>query len=146
MIEATIRECRSEDLDAVAAIEREVVEEGTIVGFVPSGDLAARLNGYFFVAELDAEVVGFICAAVKVNEDLVVLPKGEKYLEIEDLTVARDHRNGGIGGRLLDRVLELAADSGVVHGLLYSASRDLDSVVRFYRRHGFATWNVMMYR
>jgi ribosomal protein S18 acetylase RimI-like enzyme len=145
-VDPIIRECRREDLEAVAAIEREVVEEEAIYGYRPAQDPGAKLGRYFLVAESGGSVVGFLFGAIKVNDDMVVLPAGAKYLEIEDLHVTRDARGSGVGGRLLDRALELAAESGVERALLYSASKRLDDVIRFYRRHGFRTWNVAMYR
>ena len=145
MSDAAIRQCTAADLEAVARIERGVADEDIIHAFAPSRDPGERLGGLFFVAEAEGQVVGFACGAVKVNGDLAVLPEGE-YLEVEDVHVAAKYRNQGVGGELLERVLEAAREKGVERARLYSAARDLDSVVRFYRKHGFKTWCVQMYR
>jgi len=60
--------------------------------------------------------------------------------------VTAEHRSSGIGGMLLDGLLEAARRNGVERSLVYSATRDLEKVLRFYRRHGFKNWYVRMYR
>ncbi|HEY3110388.1 MAG TPA: GNAT family N-acetyltransferase, partial [Chloroflexota bacterium] len=108
--------------------------------------LAARLGPYWFVAELEGRVVGFVGGQARESEGLAVIPAGQAYLEVEDLYVQAEHRSRGLGGRLLDRALHAAAERGVERALVYSSNLAWERTVAFYRRHGFEIWFVRMVR
>ena len=54
-------------------------------------------------------------------------------------------RDQGIGGRLLNRLIEAAQDAGIKRFRVYSATRDVDEILKFYRQHGFKSWYVEMF-
>lgn len=142
------RLCQRDDLRSIVQLSQLWADEGTTRG-QEVGALAffeARLGHYFWVAEDDSAIVGFICGSAKVSEGLAVIPKGEAYLEIEELYVHPSHRCEGLGSQLLDRLLAEAAASGVTRSLVYSATREWQRIVSFYERHGFKMWFVEMYR
>lgn len=143
-----IRPCLQGELVGVVAVsERWAAEDSTIGQLLIPTDLAHTwLGPYFLVAELAGELVGFAYAAVETSEGLAVIPAGERYLRLEELYVAPEQRDGGIGGHLVDAMLAQAAKDGVTRGRVYSASRDWRRIVAFYERHGFQMWYVELAR
>lgn len=106
----------------------------------------AALGPYLLVAESDGEVVGFISGSIHSSEGMAVIPEGESYLEIDDLYVSPEFRRRGVGSGLITQILGRAKERGVAYALLYSASKDIRSILRFYERHGFQSWYVQMFR
>jgi len=145
---AVIRECTRDDIESVLEMARGWEAEDSTYGYVAekADELAGRIGPYFLVAESRGCVVGYAFGSVHVSEGTAVLPAGEAYVEVDAIYVAAEHRSSGIGGMLLDGLLEAARRNGVERSLVYSATRDLEKVLRFYRRHGFKNWYVRMYR
>ena len=117
-------------------------------GFVTEGreQIEDALGPYLLVAEVGGEVVGFVSGSVHVSEDKAVIPKGAGYFEIENLYVLPEYRGQSIGSGLITRVLAAAKEQGVGYALIYSAAKDIHSVLRFYERHDFQSWYVQMFR
>lgn len=117
-------------------------------GFVPESpeQVEAAINSYLLVAEANNEIVGFISGSVHRSEGIAVLPEGESYLEINNLYILPEYRMRGIGGDLVDRCLAQAKEAGMAYAFLYSASKEIHSILRFYERHDFKSWAVQMFR
>ena len=88
-----------------------------------------------FVADVDGEVMGYaFCVLGEIKDDTMLLDA--KTLHIEDVCVDENARGTGIGGRILDYVLEYAKGSGIDRV-------DLDvwefneTARAFYEKHGF---------
>lgn len=143
-----IRRCADNDIDDVRRMQMQWAEEDITYGFVPScrEDLTNRLGSYFFVAEVDGCLVGFIYGSLRVSEGLAVLPAGQQYLQIDDIYVKPEFRDKGIGGRLLESLFQTAQHNGISRFLVYSATKDLDKILKFYRSHGFESWYVQMFK
>lgn len=147
MPNVTIRECTEEDLDAVSRLQQRWEAEDITYGLTAESRerLAERLSPYFFVAEGDATIEGYVFGSVQVNEGSIVLPQGERYLEVDEIYVRPESRGKGIGGTLLDRLMATARRDGIHRFLVYSATKDVDGILEFYRRHGFKSWYVQMF-
>ena len=143
-----IRECTGADIEKVMELDRSWAAEDITYGyFAESAEgFADRSGPYFLVAEVQGSVVGFTYGSVHVSEGMAVLPAGQTYFEVDAIYVANEYRNSGIGGMLLDGLLETARHNGIERSIIYSATKDLDRILRFYRRHGFKNWYVRMYR
>ncbi|HEV8633404.1 MAG TPA: GNAT family N-acetyltransferase [Chloroflexota bacterium] len=143
-----IRPASATDVPAVVELGRRWAEEGSTLGQLPISAEQARgwLGPYFWVADDGAGPIGYVYAAEETSPGLVVLPAGQRYLRIEELYVVPERRSQGVGGRLLDRVLEEAADRGVTRARVYTASVEWQRSIAFYGRHGFRMWYVEMYR
>ena len=148
MTDILIRECTSADIRKVMELDKGWAAEDSTYGYVAeSADgLANRLGPYFLVAEVQGSVVGFAYGSVHVSEGMAVLPAGQTYFEVDAIYVANEHRDSGIGGMLLDGLLEATQQNSIERSLVYSATKDLDRILRFYRKHGFKNWYVRMYR
>ncbi len=98
------------------------------------------------MAETDEDLVGFVSGLIRLSDGLAVIPDGESYVEICDVYVSPLFRQSGIGGELIEKLLAKARAQEVTYALLYSANKDIHSVLRFYERHGFRGWYVQMFR
>jgi GNAT superfamily N-acetyltransferase len=75
-----------------------------------------------------------------------VIPAGASYVEVDNLYVSPALRNAGIGRAMVSELLDRARMLGVTHALLYSATKKLGSILRFYERHDFKSWCVQMFQ
>lgn len=143
-----VRAARPGDEAAVAALTARWSAEHNTHGQVPADvpEVAGWVTSSLLVVEQDGVLVGFARASEHRSEGLAVIPVGEPYVRVEDLYVVPEHRERGVGGRLLDRLLDDAAARGIGRALVSSASRDWERSVQFYRARGFAMWYVEMYR
>ncbi|MCB0213831.1 MAG: GNAT family N-acetyltransferase [Anaerolineae bacterium] len=57
--------------------------------------------------------MGYINGSVCLSQGLAVIPEQERYLEIENIYVKPAFRNKQIGSKLMDRLLEVAAQNGI---------------------------------
>ncbi len=146
-MELSIRVCQREDIERVIALQQRWETEAITYGYVAdtAEELAGKLAHYYYVADVASELVGFIAGTRHVSEGLAVIPAGQRYVEIDDLYVLPEYRNARIGTQLLNTVLHEARHQGIERFLLYSATKDIDAVTRFYRKHHFQHWNVNMF-
>lgn len=148
MEDLIIRECRIVDIDAVYELQIKWENENITYGFNAAkiDYLISKLGKYFLVAEYKDKIVGFAYGTVHVAKDMSIFNDGEKYIEIDDIYINPEHRNSGAGGILVDILLDIAKANNIERSLIYSATKDLDSVVNFYKKHEFKTWYVQMFK
>jgi ribosomal protein S18 acetylase RimI-like enzyme len=143
-----IRQAVKTDAPFIRRLQQQLFEEGAIYGFMPETEeqIEKSIGSYFFVAETEDQIIGFISGKICVSDHLAVIPKDETYLEIENLYVAPQFRKQGIGGKLVDELLIKAKQDDVVYALLYSATKDIHRILKFYEKHNFQSWNVQMFQ
>ncbi len=148
MENVTVRLAGSSDIDAVQRLQEQWHAEDITYGYEPNtrGFVAARLGPLFLVGEAEGEALAFAYGSVQVSGGLAVTPAGERYLEVDDIYVAPDYRSRGVGGRLLDRLIAAVEAEGVSRVHVFSATKDHDRVLDFYRKHGFRPWGVQLFR
>ncbi|HUV44043.1 MAG TPA: GNAT family N-acetyltransferase [Dehalococcoidales bacterium] len=148
MYDVAIRECTRDDIGRVMELDRTWEAEDSTYGYITESaeGLAARLGHYFLVAEVRGQIAGFAYGSAHTSEGMAVIPVGEKYFEVDAIYVTAGLRNGGIGGMLLDRLIEAARSNGVERFSVYTATKDLERILRFYRHHAFKPWYVRMFR
>ena len=144
----TIRRAHREDVPAVVALTAEWAAEDITHGQIAASTEQAEawFSGNLWVAEQGAAIIAFASATTHTSDGLAVIPAGETYLEIDELYVAASHRSHGIGGALLEQVLQEASSQGITRGLVYSATKDWRRIIDFYQSHGYKMWYVQMYR
>ena len=115
MKEAVIRRCTENDVDDVYRLGVDWAAEEITWGQVPPSreTIAAKVGPYFQVAAYQGRLVGFICGSLHTSEGLAVMRTGERYLEVDELYVRPESRRKGIGGKLLNGLIETARNSGV---------------------------------
>ncbi|MHB9023666.1 MAG: GNAT family N-acetyltransferase [Armatimonadota bacterium] len=143
-----IRQATEDDLTGVSLLQQAWEQEQITYGLV-APDIAClrdQLSEFFLVAEVDGQLVGMVAASVHLSEGMAVIPAGERYLEIDDLYVRQSWRAQGIGRQLLDAALARADEQEIPYQLVYSATKDVQRIMRFYESCGFESWFVQMYR
>jgi GNAT superfamily N-acetyltransferase len=147
-MEFIIRQCTELDIAAIRALELQWQEEGNTVGLVASSEeyLCGKLGDYFLVAEHQGRIAGYTYGSIHTAKEMCIFPDGTGYIEIDGLYVCPEFRHSGIGGQLLDAVLKAAKDNGIERSCLYSSSKDMDGIIRFYRKHGYGTWYIQMFK
>ena len=131
------------DLFALRDLARRTFME-TYAGAIAAGELEAYVEAAFeperllveltderchlFLARVGHEAVGYLKARVP--------GPGETGVEVERLYVDRAHQGMGTGRRLMERALELAAETDAGH-LRVSVWEENDAAIGFYERLGF---------
>jgi GNAT superfamily N-acetyltransferase len=152
MEQVRIRRCTADGIDSVIALERQWEQEDIAYGdFNPMSceayiAILERFPAYFLVAERDGQVIGYIHASSDREQRVEVIPEGEPYLEIEDIYVHPDYRSQDIGGKLLERVFEVARQEGIQRFIVGTLSKETDRILKFYRSHGFTPWRIQFFK
>lgn len=136
-----------DDINDVFQLHQDWANEQITYGQVATEreQLVESLGPQFYVAVDDGGTVGFAYGSTRVSEDLAIMIEGERYFEVDELYVKPNHRGKGIGGKLLDYLIEACKETGIQRFKVYSASKDLDGAMRLYRRHAFKPWYVEMF-
>lgn len=143
-----IRECTHDDIEAIFRLDQDWEAEGVSYTFAygsREGFIAdfERFQEYYFVAEHDGQVIGYINGSVRVNYNQTdILPDQETYLEIENIYLLAEYRDQGVGGELIERLFAIARQNGIQRFIVSTVTKDMDRIIRFYRNHGFKPWNV----
>jgi GNAT superfamily N-acetyltransferase len=152
MEQIRIRACTPHDIDTVIGLERQWEQEDIAYGdFNPMQREAyvailERFPAYFLVAESDGQLVGYIHASVQRAKSIQVIPEHEPFVVIEDIYVQPDVHNHDIGGKLLERVFEVARAAGIQRFVVGTKSKETDKILRFYRSHGFTPWSIQFFK
>jgi ribosomal protein S18 acetylase RimI-like enzyme len=143
-----IRQTTESDIVDISRLQQQWFDEASVYGFVPQteGEIMDTVGPFSLVAETDNQIVGFISGSVRSSSDMSVVPQGESRLEIDNLYVAPEFRGQEIGGSLTEELLARARKQGLTYATLYSATKDIHSILTFYERHGFRSWYVQMFR
>lgn len=123
-----VRPATTADVDAVAALERSALGGDAWSRRLVAEGIAEALPtvAYLVAPGAEAGVAGYA----------VVSCAGEDA-ELQRIAVEEASRRAGVGGRLLDAVLERAAASGATR-LLLEVREDNAAALGFYLAHGFA--------
>jgi GNAT superfamily N-acetyltransferase len=143
-----VRQAKADDVPAIHDMHVAWEAEGITGGFSADAEecIAGKLERYFLVAETDGQLVGFVRASLRVSENTGFFADGQQFVCIDDLYVRPEYRGRGIGGQLVQELTRLAESDGIRRFALTSNTKDFERVVRFYRRCGFETWNVTMFK
>jgi len=135
-------------LDDVIELEKEWTNENITYGIEQSGrDYFLNSDKDFFYIALDEEkVIAYITCETVNNNEYNIFPRGSSYLRVNDIYVLKRYRNYGIGEKLLARIEKEAKKRGLKHIFLSTATKDTDSIIRFYRRNGYTIWTTMLYK
>ena len=146
----TIRTCRSGDLLHIERLYADL--HGGCAPQAEEQPLGERLGEFFLVAEENGRVIGFVIAA-RGPVDVIgremahdAFPGEAGYLEVQDIYVAPERRNCGIGSSLLATVLRRGAARGLNRSMVYSTNEDYARIGRFYERCGYRVHHLFMKR
>lgn len=108
--------------------------------------LRNNIGDYFWVAEINSQIVGYITGSIHVSDGLAVIEQGEHYLEVDEVYVHPEYRNENIGHVMVDKLLVAAEGNGITRSVVYSATKKWQRIIGFYEKHGCKMWFVQMYR
>jgi GNAT superfamily N-acetyltransferase len=77
---------------------------------------------------------------------MTIFNNGQLYIEVDDIYVSQSFRNADFGSLLLDKLLNVAKEDGINRSLIYSSTKDMDSIIKFYKKHDYKTWYIQMYK
>jgi hypothetical protein len=74
-----IRKCTTEDIKAVVHLSELWVNENITHGLAANTPsiLQERIGSYFWVAEKEGDIIGYIYGTIHISEGLAVIPAGE---------------------------------------------------------------------
>jgi GNAT superfamily N-acetyltransferase len=145
-IQAAIRAATKDDVLAVLELQQQWHEEDITWGFVPDtfDGMSGYLGEYFFVATVQKKVIGFTTGEVEPTPSWAASPSNEPCLEVIDLYVSPPFRSNGVGGLLLQSLLDQAKAEGIRSFKLHSGTKDTTRITSFYGRFGFKVVGVEM--
>jgi ribosomal-protein-alanine N-acetyltransferase len=129
-----IRDMRSEDVDALTAIEKACFEAGYADKMMSREDFAEALEDEemkVFCCVTDGEVVGY--ASLILETDGAV--------SFDSLAVSPDHQGKGLGEELFRRVEQYCKDSGAPH-LNLEIKETNYALLKRYHRYGYKCFHV----
>ncbi len=88
-------------------------------------------RGLIFAARLDGKIIGMVNLLFTIST-----AEGEPVCWLEDMVVQPDHRGTGLGGRLLEHVIQYAKKNGFARITLLTDQTNRNAI-RFYQRHEF---------
>ena len=146
-----IMQARTDDVPAVVGLSKLWAEEGCTIGYVAlvEGDkhLQSWLDGgYFLVGKHEGVVIAYAAGVVKVGKYSIFKPEGERYLHVHEVFVHADHREKGVGDRLVATLLSRSESEGINRSMVGSNNVDWMRTVRFYERHGYGMFSIQMYK
>lgn len=143
-----IRKCTLEDLDYVVSLQHQWVKEDITHGLIPveKDYLESKLGEYFFVVELNSEIIGFVYGTIHTADNVAVIDNGQLYIEVEDIYISSDNRGTGLGSILLDKIICAAKENGIERSLIYSSTKDMENIMKFYKKHEYKTWYIQMFK
>ncbi len=143
-----IRECVKEDLECIIFLQEQWAKEGITYGFIPAdiNYLETKVGKYFFVADLNGKIIGFVYGTVYKAQDMVIFENRQLYIEIDNIYVTSNARNTAIGSFLLEKILDVAKENGIERSLIYSSTKDIEEIIKFYKKHDYKTWYVQMFK
>jgi RimJ/RimL family protein N-acetyltransferase len=140
----TIREATPDDARALIEQVRQLAEEPNID--IPLGpgeftlteeqerqvlaEYAAAENAVFLVAEAEGTIIGMLnCQGGK--------RKAMRHAVTLGMAVPKEYRNQGIGGKLMERAVEWAKNTGVVTRIELAVYAHNAGAIHLYERFGF---------
>ena len=135
-------------LEGVMELEKAWVIEDITYGIVESGkDYFLNVDkNYFFVAIDKAKIIGYIISEIIYKNEYNIFPKDVKFIRVNDLYVLKEYRSKGIGKKLLYTTETEAQNNGINHILLSTATKDTDTIIKFYERNGYKIWTTSLFK
>lgn len=152
MEQVHIRACTRQDIDTVIGLDRQWEQEDIAYGdFNPISreEFIAFLEAFpafFLVAEYDRQLVGYAHASVQRKKPIEIIPEQEPYVEIENIYVQANFRNHDIGGKLLERLFDIARQQGIRRFVVSTRSKETQKILSFYQSHGFTPWAIHFFQ
>lgn len=121
------------DIDSIGPSGEDVGTPNAPVYEKALAAISADPNQVLYIAELDGEPVGMF----QITFIPGIMRKGMWRALVEGVHIAPDHRNKGLGGKMMRHAIEVSSQRGCGMIQLTSNKKRADAH-RFYQRLGFA--------
>jgi len=101
-----------------------------------------KTSGKIFVAEVENQIVGFVCLWLKVHSEELDEEPAE-YAFISDLVILPAYRGQGLGRTLLRTAEEYARRHGATTFKLEVLAKN-EGALSLYQRHGFSAYHLLL--
>lgn len=143
-----IRKAKIEDAKNVIKLDKEWEKEGTswpLEIYYKRPNIEKTIikqirKGICLLVEDKRKVVGYILGEIKkisVNWPSYYLKKNDKYGIIDSLYIIKDYRKKNIGKKLIKKLVKEFKKNNVRAVTLWVSSKNVWSLVNFYKRFGF---------
>ena len=143
-----IRNATGKDIVGISALGTRYANEVPTWGQVArTADELSRLDTrLIWVAEENNRIIGYAIWLPRKNDGSCIFTENDKILELDEIFLVPEARGKGVGSQLLQSGNDYARQAGFTKLLVYSAVKDLDPVMKFYRGNGFKTWFVRLFK
>lgn len=140
------RKANDGDIPLIQALQKQWESEDITWGYRSNTleELHSFSHEIMLIAEEHGTAVGYIIAQTLKSKWPVMMPIGQEYLSIEDIYVRPEFRERGIGEGLIGELEKHAKDMHISYIKIFSSTKDIEGVYRFYKKCGFYSWNIEM--
>ena len=122
----------------------ENITYGLVAGTIDQ--ISEALTPYCLIAKDGENTVGYLMAECRNDNEYCVFPKGVSFIDVTDLFVTSKYRSQGIGRELLVQCEKIASENGIKHVLLSSATKDAETIRKFYTGNGYTIWTTQFFK
>ena len=143
-----VRDAITQDISELISLANQWQVEGSSLGqtTIDFQPYLTEPTKKLWVLEYQDKIVGFLAVAEYGHEvgvpHLAVFKSPSIYIEVEEIYVAPKYRSKGGGALLINKLKTTATKNGITKFNVFSASKDLTAIIRFYQRHGFNLWGM----
>jgi ribosomal protein S18 acetylase RimI-like enzyme len=147
-MEILYKKYSGEYLDSIMDLEKSWITENITYGVVESGKeyFNNADKDYFYIALHQDKVIAYIISEIIEKNEYNIFPKDIKFLRVNDIYVLSEYRKQGIGEELIQITEKEAINNGIKHIFLSTATKDTDSVVKFYKKNGYKIWTTSLFK
>ena len=138
----------NEHLIEVKKLQQEWQAENITYGVVAGtiNQISEAMTPYCLIAKDGDKIIGYLMAELRSDNEYCIFPNGVSFIDVTDLFVTEQYRSRGIGKELLVQCERMARDNGTKHVLLSSATKDAETIRRFYTSNGYTIWTTQFYK
>lgn len=131
-----IRKAKTEDYESIIPFLNGFVEEDRYSGKNKDSFLSAlkKPENHIYVAEEDGKLIGFVTFSIR-----TVIRYVKPIAELDELYIAPSARKQGLGSKLVQTVIDAAAEKGC-HRLFIESHYKHEAAHKLYEKMGFTNY------
>ncbi|MBP6888954.1 MAG: GNAT family N-acetyltransferase [Candidatus Pacebacteria bacterium] len=133
-----------ESLDIDSFLEPLPYQEMPEEGLTASFETFLNSENFFYVAESDGDVIGYVYAEIK-KHNHESLYKVQEYGYINTIVVSESYRGHGVGKTLLTMAIDWFKSKSI-RACVLEAMKENQKAVSFYESFGFQIGNMKMWK
>lgn len=144
-----IKRAQLSDLCSIAGLSEIWEKEGITHGLKANSteDLLRYLSDGLFVVVEETCIVGYLLGQVKSNNGLSIFDESDRsYFELEEIYIHPAFREKGLGKALINEVTDNLKIQGIERMTVSTANKDWMGIIDFYKKNGFKTWTMTLFK